>query len=216
MEAGPALLSLAATSATHAEQIELLDSGVAGLEASMQTKVEEETFGAAVATLGAAVATKAAQSDLDATNAAVATKAAQSDLDATNAAVATKAAQSDLDATNAAVAAKAAQADLDVTNAAVATKAEQAALDVESERLDQAAAQAASNVMNIQVLQNAASSLFESVATLDTRVTANAAGITSTQSVLNSTDQLEHSLAPLGFGFPSPLSLWPPVGKNGS
>jgi hypothetical protein len=44
MEAGPTLLALAATSATHTDQIELLDSGVAGLEAAMETKVEQAAF----------------------------------------------------------------------------------------------------------------------------------------------------------------------------
>jgi hypothetical protein len=83
LEAGRSLLALASQTATHTDQIEALDSAVAGLEASMQTKVEEETFDAAVSSLQAAVALKAAQSDLDATNALVATKAAQSDLAAT-------------------------------------------------------------------------------------------------------------------------------------
>jgi hypothetical protein len=72
MGPGPALLALAATSAAHADQIELLDSGLVGVEASMQTKVEEETFDTVIAqleaadvALQAAMATKANQSVLD-------------------------------------------------------------------------------------------------------------------------------------------------------
>jgi hypothetical protein len=63
----------------------------------MTSKVDAEIFEAAVASLVATDATKAAQSDLEATNALVATKAAQSALDATNALVATKADQAALD-----------------------------------------------------------------------------------------------------------------------
>ena len=68
MEAGPTLLAM------H-EGVELLQADVAGLEASMTHKVEAEIFEAAVASLVAADATKADQSDLDATNAILATKA---------------------------------------------------------------------------------------------------------------------------------------------
>jgi hypothetical protein len=64
MEAGPALLALAASTAAHGEQIELLDSGVAGLEAAMQTLVQEGTYDAAVASLQGAIALKADQSAL--------------------------------------------------------------------------------------------------------------------------------------------------------
>jgi prophage DNA circulation protein len=75
--------------------------------------------------------------------------------------------------------------------AAIDTKASQAALDEVFAGLQVTSAQAASNGMNIQTLQGAAASLFESVGGLDARVTANAAAIEkkAPQSALNSTDQ---------------------------
>jgi hypothetical protein len=83
MEAGPTLLAM------H-EGLELAQADVAGLEASLTSKVDAETFEAAVAALVAADSTKADQAALDATDAVVATKADQAALDATNAVVATK------------------------------------------------------------------------------------------------------------------------------
>ena len=247
IEAGPSLLALPG-------EIEALQSEVAGVEASLTSKVEAETFEAAVADLVAADATNAAaitatQSALDSTDQALAaltvevagkqpqlgvgsvegghplledgaikailgtapvqvTAAAthvevamdQSYFDALTATdqalaaltadVATKADQAALDATNAVVATKADQAALDATNAVVATKADQAALDVEIERLDNVAGQTGSNAGNIATLQSAASSLFESVGELDTRVTSNAAAIATKadQSALDATN----------------------------
>jgi hypothetical protein len=88
MAAGPSLLALATTVATHGGEIEMLRSETAGLEASLATKVEEEAFGAAVAALQAEVAQKASQPALNLTNAEVAQKASQAALDLTNAEVA--------------------------------------------------------------------------------------------------------------------------------
>jgi hypothetical protein len=65
MEAGPTLLAIAATSATHTEQLDLLGSAVAGLEDSMETKVEQAAFGTAISSQEAEVALKADKSSVD-------------------------------------------------------------------------------------------------------------------------------------------------------
>jgi hypothetical protein len=161
LEAGPALLALASASAAHADQIELLDSGVAGLEASMQTKVEEEAFDAAVAALQGAIALKADQAALNLLGAEV-------------------------DALGTQIEGEIAQLELDdeALQAALATKANQAALDEVFAGLQATSAQAASNGMNIQTLQAATSGLLVSVGELDARVTANAAANAATQGEL--------------------------------
>jgi len=80
-----------------------------------------------LATTNSAVALKANQTALDATNTTVASKAAQTALDATNTTV--SGLTSGLATTNSAVALKATQTALDATNTTVASKAAQTALD---------------------------------------------------------------------------------------
>jgi hypothetical protein len=127
----------------------------------MQTKVEEEAFDAAVASLQGAIALKADQTALDLLGAEVEALANDTENEIAQLEAADEALQ-----------------------AAIDTKANQSALDLVFEGLQATSNQAASNGMNIQTLQGATSSLFESLGELDTRVTANADANAATQGEL--------------------------------